>query len=117
MKKICIVLISVSILVLLILGLVLLIVCNYDKIKYETSRDEIIQSPNGEYSITLRYDYASRPYIFRDNKLIFETNRPGFTETVRFKVKWESDYKILLYIDSGKEKYKDERYYISTFIK
>lgn len=110
MKKITYI---VSILVLLISGLFLLTGCNNEKGKYEISRDEVLQSPNGKYSITLRYDYVSRPYIFKDNKLIFETNKPGFTETVRFKVKWESDNKILLYIDSSKEKYKDERYYIS----
>ena len=104
----------VSILVLLITGLFLLTGCNIDDAKYETSRDEIIQSPNGKYSITLRYDYVSRPYIFKDNKLIFETHEPGYNETVYFKVKWESENKILLYNDSGsKEKYKNDKYYIT----
>lgn len=100
-------------LVLLISGLFLLMGCNSEKSKYETSRDEILQSPNGEYSITLRYDYVSRPYIFKDNKLIFETNKPGFNETVHFKVKWESENKIMLYIDDNSEKYKDDKYYIT----
>lgn len=109
MKKIIYI---VSILVLLILGLFLLTGCNNEKVKYETSRDEVIQSPNGKYSITLRYDNASRPYIFKDNKLIFETNKPGFNENVYFKVKWESDNKILLYIDMDSEKYKNDKYYI-----
>lgn len=102
-----------SIFVLLISVLYILTGCNNEKEKYEVKRDEIIQSPNGEYSITLRYDYESRPYIFKDNKLIFETNKPGFNETVSFKVKWESGNKILLYIDSNLEKYKNEKYYIN----
>lgn len=97
---------------LLISGLFLLTGCNIDDIKYETSRDEIIQSPSGEYSITLRYDYLSRPYIFKDNKLIFETNRPGFNETVYYKVKWESENEIFLYYDLDNEKYKDDNYHI-----
>lgn len=103
----------VSILVLLISGLFILTGCNNEKVKYDTSRDELIQSPNGEYSITLRYDYVSRPYIFKDNKLIFETNKPGFNETVYFKVKWESENEILLYIDMDTEKYKNDRYNIT----
>ena len=110
MKKIIYI---VLILVLLISGLFLLTRCNNEKVKYETSRDEILQSPNGKYSITLRYDNVSRPYIFKDNKLIFETNKPGFNETVYFKVKWESENKILLYIDMDSEKYKNDKYYIS----
>lgn len=101
------------VMIILISGLFLLTGCNIDKVKYETSRDEVLQSPNGEYSITLRYDYLSRPYIFKDNKLIFETNKPGFSETVYFKVKWESENKILLYIDMNSEKYKNDKYYIS----
>ena len=110
MKKIIYI---VFILVLLISGLFLLTGCNNKKVKYETSRDEVLQSPNGEYSITLRYDYLSRPYIFKDNKLIFETNKAGFNETVYFKVKWESENEILLYIDIDSEKYKNDKYYIS----
>ncbi len=101
------------VMIILISGLFLLTGCNNEKIKYDTSRDEVIQSPNGENSITLRYDTQSRPYIFKDNKLIFETNKPGFSENVCFKVKWESENKILLYIDMNSEKYKNDKYYIS----
>ena len=110
MKKIIYI---VSTLILLLSGLFLLTGCNNEKMKFETSRDEVIQSPNGEHSITLRYDYQSRPYIFKDNKLIFETNKPGFNENVYFKVKWKSENKILLYIDMDSEKYKNDKYYIS----
>ena len=46
-----------------------------DNLKYDTSRDKVIKSPSGKHSITLRYDYVSRPYIFKNNKLIFETNK------------------------------------------
>lgn len=102
-----------TILALLIFGLFLLTGCNNEKVKYDTRRDEIIQSPNGEYAITLRYDYSSRPYIFKDNKLIFETNKPGFNETVHFKVKWKSENEILLYIDMNNEKYNNDEYSIT----
>jgi len=109
MKKIVYI---VSILVLLISGLFLLTGCSIKDLKYETSRDKIIYSPSGEYYITLRYDYVSRPYIFKDNKLIFKTNRPGFTETVDFEVEWKSENEIFLYYDLDNEKYKDDRYNI-----
>ncbi|MBO6194740.1 MAG: hypothetical protein J6O56_00170 [Bacilli bacterium] len=110
MKKIVYI---VSIFVLLISVLFLLTGCSIKDLKYETSRDEIIKSPNGEYTIILRYDYVSRPYIFKDNKLVFETHESGYNETVYFKVKWVSENKIMLYNDSGKEKYKNDKYYIT----
>ena len=113
MKKNKIILLGLIIIVgifLLVNGIFMLAKEFIKNVNYETSRDEIIYSPSGEYFITLRYDHVSRPYIFKDNKLIFETNRAGFNETVNFKVEWKSENEILLYID--KEKYKDDRYNI-----
>lgn len=63
------------IVIILIIGLFLLFRTINDNLKYDTSRDKVIKSPSGKYSITLRYDYVSRPYIFKNNKLIFETNK------------------------------------------
>ena len=68
---------------LCILVLFVLTGCTTSEIEYETSRDEVIYSPSGNYSITLRYDYVSRPYIFKDDTLVFETNKPGYNETLR----------------------------------
>jgi hypothetical protein len=42
--------------VLCILVLFILTGCTTSEIEYETSRDEVIYSPSGNYSITLRYD-------------------------------------------------------------
>lgn len=105
--------ISLIIGIVVIIGVFLLFRTISDNLKYEASRDEVIKSPSGQYSITLRYDYVSRPYIFKDNKLIFETNEGGFNENVFFKVEWQSENEILLYIDMNKEKYKNDRYYIT----
>ncbi|MEE0866430.1 MAG: hypothetical protein U0L98_06530 [Clostridia bacterium] len=63
------------IVIILIIELFLLFRTINDNLKYDTSRDKVIKSPSGKYSITLRYDYVSRPYIFKNNKLIFETNK------------------------------------------
>lgn len=63
------------IVIILIIELFLLFRTINDNLKYDTSRDKVIKSPSGKYSITLRYDYVSRPYIFLNNKLIFETNK------------------------------------------
>ena len=80
--------------VLCILVLFILTGCTTSEIEYETSRDEVIYSPSGNYSITLRYDYVSRPYIFKDDTLVFETNKLGYNETVYFKVEWKSEDRI-----------------------
>ncbi len=106
-------LVVASIVIILIIELFLLFRTINDNLKYDTSRDKVIKSPSGKYSITLRYDYVSRPYIFRNNKLIFETKKGGFNEDVFFKVEWQSENEILLYIDEHKTKYKDDRYYIT----
>lgn len=92
--------------------LVLFILTGCTTIEYETSRDEVIYSPSGNYSITLRYDYVSRPYIFKDDTLVFETNKPGYNETVYFKVEWKSEDEIFLYIESDNDKYSNEKYFI-----
>ena len=52
------------IVIILIIELFLLFRTINDNLKYDTSRDKVIKSPSGKYSITLRYDYVSRPYIF-----------------------------------------------------
>lgn len=98
--------------VLCILVLFILTGCTTSEIEYETSRDEVIYSPSGNYSITLRYDYVSRPYIFKDDTLVFETNKPGYNETVYFKVEWKSEDEIFLYIESDNDKYSNEKYFI-----
>ena len=98
--------------VLCILVLFILTGCTTSEIEYETSRDEVIYSPSGNYSITLRYDYVSRPYIFKDDTLVFETNKPGCNETVYFKVEWKSEDEIFLYIESDNDKYSNEKYFI-----
>ena len=98
--------------VLCILVLFILTGCTTSEIEYETSRDEVIYSPSGNYSITLRYDYVSRPYIFKDDTLVFETNKPWYNETVYFKVEWKSEDEIFLYIESDNDKYSNEKYFI-----
>ena len=36
-----------------------------ENLKYEINRDKSFKYPSGKYQITLRYNYASRPYIFK----------------------------------------------------
>ena len=101
-----------GLLILLITSITLIVsVCT--NFEYETSRDKIITSPVGSYSLTLRYDHVSRPFIFKDGELIYKYEGPGFTESVEFNIKWISDDEILLYLESPqKEKYSKEQFYI-----
>lgn len=82
-----------------------------DKLYSFVMRGELTKV-SGNYSITLRYDYVSRPYIFKDDTLVFETNKPGYNETVYFKVEWKSEDEIFLYIESDNDKYSNEKYFI-----
>lgn len=83
----------------------------FDNVLYETSRDEVLESPGGEYTLTLRYDYVSRPFIFKENRLIYEYDGPGFNETVSWGIEWVAENEIVLYYDDVKDEY-DEEYYI-----
>ncbi|MBP3255859.1 MAG: hypothetical protein J6M60_05165 [Clostridia bacterium] len=96
------------------LGCALFVLSGCSSIKYETDRDKIIQSPDNSYSITIRYDYVSRPDIYKDGKIIFKYDGSGFMENVDWDVEWLSEKDILLYIKSPqKEKYNKEKYYIT----
>lgn len=76
-----------------------------ENIFFDTARDEIIKSPNGTKSITLRYDYVSRPFIFYKGKEIFSYEAPGFNENAFFEVKWIGENEIRLYNDQYSEEY------------
>lgn len=85
-----------------------------DNLEYETSRDKVIMAPDNSYSLTIIYDYVSRPVILKNDKKIYEYKGSGFAESVDWDIKWISDDEILLYIVSPKkEKYKNEQFYIS----
>ena len=74
---------------------------------YENEYD--YTSPSGEKTVTVKVDHVSRPDVYYNDECIFEYDRPGFTETVRWNVEWISENSIRLYL-SG---YDDEEYIIS----
>lgn len=83
-----------------------------ENLKYEVNRDKTFKFPNGKHQITLRYDYASRPYVFKNGKLIYKYDGPGFNETVDWYIKWLSENEILLYYHSSNERYNEEYHII-----
>ena len=83
-----------------------------ENLKYEVNRDKTFKFPNGKHQITLRYDYASRPYVFKNGKLIYKYDGPGFNETVDWHIKWLSENEILLYYHSSNEQYNEEYHII-----
>ncbi len=91
---------------IIVLGIFVYFILKKDNYKFDKNRDKIIYSPSGDYYITLRYDFLSRPYIFKDGNLIFETKRPGFNETIDYDFEWQSEHRLYLYIDGDKERYK-----------
>lgn len=64
-----------KILIIIVIFIILLLLSIFfikENLKYEINRDKTFKSPSGKYQITLRYDYASRPYIFKNKKLIYK---------------------------------------------
>lgn len=98
---------------LCILVLFVLTGCTTSEIEYETSRDEVIYSPSGNYSITLRYDYVSSTIIFL--KMIHWFSKQINQDIMKqytLRIEWESEDEIFLYIESDNDKYSNEKYFI-----
>ena len=80
-------------------------------IEYEKTL--VFTSPSGEKKVTVKCDYVSSPYVFYEGEMIFQTDKPGFAETVAWDVEWISEDEIRLYVASPqKEKYSNDNYYI-----
>lgn len=80
-------------------------------IEYEKTL--VFTSPSGKKEVTVKCDYVSSPYVFYDGEMIFQTDKPGFAETVAWDVEWISEDEIRLYVASPqKEKYSNDNYYI-----
>ena len=79
-----------------------------DTIAYDNELTTQVTSPNGEVTLTLKYDYVSRPFLFHKDELIFSYEYSGFTETVFFEIEWLSEKEIRLYCEQF-----DEEYFIS----
>lgn len=66
-------------------------------------------SPEGTYTIVIKYDYVSRPDVFTKgllwDRMIWDYPNPGFMETVRFDVEWLSENQILLHNDAYDEEH------------
>ena len=66
-----------------------------------SDREEEYTSPGGENTITVEYDFASRPSVFNDGDCIWEYPGRGFNEEAFFHVEWIDE-------DTVKLIYKDE---------
>lgn len=71
-------------------------------------------SPSGEKTVVVKVDYAWRPDVYYNDQRIFEFKGRGFTESVPWSVKWNSENEIELFIDGGRAKYQNERYIIAV---
>lgn len=80
-------------------------------LEYEST--QVFTSPSGNKEVTVKCDYVSSPYVFYDGEMIFQTDKPGFAETVAWDVEWISEDEIRLYVVAPqKEKYSNDNYYI-----
>lgn len=80
--------------------LIIAIMCMLSGCEYQ-DRKYVSTSPNGENTITIKYDFASRPILFYDDKKIWEYPNSGFNEEAFFYIEWESE-------DTFTLKYDDE---------
>lgn len=76
-----------------------------DYLFFDVKRDVQSTSPNGSKTITLRYDYVSRPHVFYGDEAIFHYESTGFNETVFFEIEWISENEIRLFSEEFDEEY------------
>lgn len=76
----------------------------------------VYTSPKGTNTLLVRYDYVSRPTIYKKgllwNKKIWEYNNSGFMETVYFNLEWLSENQIRFTYDDENDEF-DEEYIIT----
>ncbi len=75
-----------------------------------SNRVEEYTSPSGENTITVKYDYASRPSVFNKGDCIWNYPGSGFNEEVFFDVEWLDDdtLKLINNDESHNGKYYEE---------
>lgn len=76
----------------------------------EHNRQDVFTSPKETNTVTIKYDYVSRPSVFYEGEKIWEYPNSGFNEEVFFYVEWTSeDSFILKYDDKSHDgKYAEE---------
>ena len=69
-------------------------------------------SPQGTNSFIVKYDFVSRPVIFKRgflwDKKIWEYPNSGFMETVSFEPEWLSETQIRFIYDDVNDEYDEE---------
>ncbi|MCR5327311.1 MAG: hypothetical protein K6E12_00445 [Saccharofermentans sp.] len=74
------------------------------------NRQEKYSSLNGENTIIVEYDYASRPHVIYNGDVIWKYEGSGFNEEVFFDVEWidEDTVKLIYNDESHGGKYYEE---------
>ena len=79
--------------------------------------EEVYISPAGTYTIVVKYDFVSRPKVFKKgllwDKKIWSYPNSGFMETVHFGVEWLSENQICLYYNDISDDNYNESYIIT----
>ncbi len=75
-----------------------------------SDRVEKYTSPGGENTITVEYDFVSRPSVFNNGDRIWEYPGSGFNEEVFFEVEWIDDdtLKLIYNDETHNGKYYEE---------
>lgn len=89
--------------------LIIAVICMLSGCEYQ-DREYVSTSPDGTNTITIKYDFASRPTLFHNGEKIWEYPNNGFNEEAYFYIEWESENTFTLKYDdeSHQGKYAEE---------
>lgn len=94
----------------IILVLILFLFRSYQSFGYDF--EYTYTSPQGTNSFIVKYDFVSRPVIFKRgflwDKKIWEYPNSGFMETVSFEPEWLSETQIRFIYDDVNDEYDEE---------
>lgn len=78
-----------------------------------SGQTDSFSSPNGKTHILVKYDFVSRPTVYKKEGLIFNKKLwsyegAGFTETVWFEPEWISDTEFIFRYDDKNDEFDEE---------
>ncbi len=78
-----------------------------------SGQTDYFSSPNGRTHILVKYDFVSRPTVYKKEGLIFNKKLwsyegAGFTETVWFEPEWISDTEFIFRYDDKNDEFDEE---------
>lgn len=91
--------------IIILISILILLKSCFSNFGFDTGLTKTFTSQDGTIKITVKQDFASRPYVFYKGKQIFSYSGSGFMETVDWNVTFVDENTIILSTSQFNESY------------